>query len=357
MIPESLTHLAELSNILAPSGGETEVRKWLIPQLKTLNADLSLDTMGNVYVRKPATNPSKLTVLLTAHMDEVGFMITRITGDGVLKFEPIGGVDVRILPGASVIIGQNRLPGVIGLEAIHHTPPESRNKAPSFDSLMIDIGATSKEAALAKVAIGDFVTFDSQFEALSNVTEDGLQGVVKGKALDNRVGCAVLLEVLRQDHPVNVVGVFTVQEEIGLRGGSVAAHRVDPDFALVLECTIADDQPFDPKKEIRYPRLGGGPCLTLQDRSYIPARPYVQMVEEIAAAADIPYQYKRPGVGGTEAGTIHRSKGGIPAVIIAPAARYIHSPHALLDLGDFWNTVNLVNATLAALPEKWPPAS
>lgn len=339
--------LEALSNACGPSGYEGPIRQLLIPAVKDHVDEVQVDTMGNVYATKRATGETDFTVMVTAHMDEVGFLITKITSDGMLKFDPVGGFDPRILPGKSLLVGKDNIPGVIGLEAIHHVPREQMYKAPGLEAMVIDIGATSKDSAAAKVAVGDYATFATRFEHL-NPGDDPQQGVVKGKALDNRAGCAALVEILQERYPVNVVGVFTVQEEVGLRGAQVAAHRLDPDMAIVLECTTADDLPIDPKKPLGYPRMGEGPCLTLMDRSYIVDRRLVDFLTQVAEAQGIPYQYKKPGLGGTDAGAIHRSRSGIPSAIVAPAARYIHGPTSLMSLSDYQNGIHLVRAALNA---------
>lgn len=346
-------HLEELSNEAGVSGNEDLIRKIIISALKPIVDDLTVDTMGNVYATKKAQAKTDLTVMITAHMDEVGFMITKVTGDGVLQFATVGGFDARILPGKSLLVGPNKLPGVIGLEAIHHTPDSVRRKVSDINSLVIDIGAPSKEVASAKVAVGDYAVFNTQFGHLNTDPDNSEQGVVKGKALDNRVGCAMLIEMLKSDYPIDVVGVFTVQEEVGLRGAQVAAHRLSPTLAVVLECTTADDLPPATKEEISYPRLGAGPCLTLMDRSYIPNRRLIDLVEDVAQAYQIPYQYKKPGLGGTDAGAIHKSRTGIPTINISVPSRYIHSPAALIELQDFWHSIKLVEMTLNDLPSRW----
>ncbi|MFQ5576981.1 MAG: M42 family peptidase, partial [Anaerolineae bacterium] len=199
--------------------------------------------------------------------------------------------------------------------------------------------------------------FATRFGFLNTPPGDGKTGVVKGKALDDRAGCAMLVELLRRTHPVNVVGVFSVQEEIGLRGAQVAAHKVDPDLSIVLECTTADDLPPAPDEPIGYPRLGDGPCLTIMDRSFIAGRQLLEHIKTTAERRNIPWQYKRPGLGGTDSGAIHKSRAGIPSVTVAVPARYIHSPAALVQLTDFWHCVELIAAALRHMPQRRPDPS
>lgn len=343
--------LEQLSNQMGVSGGEGAIRKLIIPAIKNLVDELTVDTIGNVFATKKAPTDNAPTVMIAAHMDEVGFMITKIASSGMLRFTTVGGFDTRLLPGNSVVVGKDKIPGVIGLGAIHNLQPGQYDQAPSLKSLAIDIGASKKEEAAAKVSPGDYATFDTQFEHLNGDSQNTETGIIKGKALDDRLGCAMLIELLKQDYPVNIVGVFTVQEEIGLRGASVAAHKVNPDMAIVLECTTANDMPIR-DKEIGYPRLGDGPCLTIMDRSFIASQALLDTVEAAAAKHNIPYQYKYPSMGGTDAGAIHQSRAGVPSITIAAPSRYIHSPAALVELADFWHSIKLVAATLNELPEQ-----
>lgn len=345
--------LEQLSNAAGASGNENAIRSLIIPAVKPNVDQVTVDTMGNVYAAKKGSGESGLTVMLAAHMDEVAFMITRITSAGLLKFEPVGGFDPRVLPGKTVRVGKNGVPGVIGVKAIHNLAPAERNKAPDIESLLIDIGATKKDEAAAKVSVGDYAVFDTCFGHLNSDPADDRAGVVKGKALDDRAGCAMMIELLRQAYPVNVVGAFTVQEEVGARGAQIAAHKIAPDLAIVLECTMADDLPVKDGVEIHYPRLGEGPVITLMDKTFIANRKLVQILEETATANHIPYQYKKPNLGGTDGGVIHKSRAGVPTVTVALPSRYIHGPVALIDLADFWRCVNLIAATLNALPRRW----
>ena len=268
-----------------------------------------------------------------------------------MKFKPIGGFDRRVLLGKAVVVGPERIPGVISLKPIHLLSSSERNNVDDIDSMVIDVGASSSN--IDKVNAGDFATFATQFGYLGGQPESGPeQGRVKGKAFDDRAGCAVLLELLQGDYPLELIGVFTVQEEIGLRGARVAGYTADPDVAFILECTAADDLPRpDDDKDEGFPRLGQGPALTVMDRSFIADRRLVDLLIDTATAEDIPYQFKRPGIGGTDAGAVHLAREGVPAAVVSLPARYIHTPAAVLDLADFWQTVKLMRATLQRLPD------
>jgi endoglucanase len=177
--------------------------------------------------------------------------------------------------------------------------------------------------------------------------------MVKGKAFDNRVGCAMLLELLESDYPFDLLAVFTVQEEVGARGAAVATYTANPDCAFVLEAPTTDDLP-PPEEDAPegFPRIGDGPVITVMDRSMISNRRLVDLLVNTAEAEGIPYQFKRPGIGGTDAGAIHKVREGVPSVVVSVPTRYIHAPVALLDLADFWHTVKLMQATLNRLPQE-----
>lgn len=343
-VEESVAFLRELSEARGVSGFEGEVRNLIFSRIRELVDEHRVDALGNLITlrkaRAESREPVPEKVMLSAHMDEVGLMITRIEKNGLLRFRPVGGLDPRLLLAKRVLIGDKKIPGVIGVKPIHLLEPEERKQAPSFQKMAIDIGVTSQSAAESLTRVGDYATFDTAFEELG--------GTAKGKAFDDRAGCAVLIELLKEDYPFDLQAVFTVQEEVGLRGARVAAFSVNPDCAIALEGTIADDLPK--KKDVSpTTRLGAGPALTVMDRSFIAHQGLLQHTISVAEANGIPYQFKQPGVGGTDSGAIHLSREGIPAVTVAVPCRYIHSPAGLLSLDDFQHTVMLVKETLRTL--------
>ena len=350
-------HLEQLSNAFGVSGSEADVRKIIINAAKAFADEWRVDTMGNLFVtrhhRQTPQTQQPMRVMVTAHMDEVGFMITKITSSGLLKFKPVGGFDRRVLLGKRVVVGQNKTPGVIGFKPVHLISGRDQTKSVSFSAMYIDIG-TSDDKAGGAVQVGDFATFATQFGRLGGqqrYRQD--RGLVKGKALDNRAGCAVVLELLKGDYPVDLQAVFTVQEEIGLRGAKVSAYAANPDLAFIMECTAADDLPAEDEDAPEgFPRLGQGPVVTVMDRSLIADRRLINLLLETAAQENIPHQFKRPGIGGTDGGAIHLTRAGIPSAVVSIPARYIHAPAAILDLADFWRVVHLMQATLRRLPEQ-----
>lgn len=337
--------LEKLSNEFGPSGREKAVRALIKAEIEPRADRVEVDSMGNLIAFKAGTGPEpRLKVMLAAHMDEVGFMISEVGKGGTLSFRAVGGLDARLLPAKRVLIGDARAPGVIGALVPHLQRGNAAKKALDIDDLSIDIGATDDKAAGGKVKVGDYGTFATRFTVLS---EDPAWPTVRGKAFDDRAGCATLIALLAERYPVDLYGVFTVQEEVGLRGARVAAYRVAPDAAIALEGTICDDLPQPPDEDSTpVTRLGDGPAITLMDRSLIAHPGLLRLLRETAQAEGIGVQYKAPGLGGTDSGAIHLIRAGIPAIAVAVPCRYIHGPAAIMNLNDLAQTVKLVDAVL-----------
>jgi endoglucanase len=284
-------------------------------------------------------------------MDEVGFMITKVDKSGLLRFHNVGGVEERLLPAKRVVIGDERVPGIVGSPVPHLQSAEQARKPLAADDLAIDIGATSDKQAQEKVKVGDYGTFATRFTVLS---DDPKWPTVRGKAFDDRAGCAVLIALLAEAYPVDVLAVFTTQEEVGSRGARVAAYRLEPDAAFALEGTICDDSPKPPDDETTpVTRLGDGPAVTIMDRSFAAHPGILAAIRESAATEQIQFQYKTPLLGGTDAGPIHLSRAGVPSGTIAVPCRYIHGPAAILNLNDLSNTVRLAGAVLRRLERSY----
>ncbi|MCR8432709.1 MAG: M42 family peptidase [Crenarchaeota archaeon] len=281
---------------------------------------------------------NKPTVILDAHIDEVGLLIMHIDDNGFLRFEPLGGIDDRVLPSQSVVIKGTKgfVYGIIGAKPPHLLEREEMERVLPYKSLFIDIGVSSREEA-AKIGVeeGSPVTFNTPFIRQGNS--------ILGKAFDDRLGVYVVLEVLKSsyDIPVNIIGVFSTQEEFGLRGAQVASFKLKADYALALECTAAADTPGTPPHEMST-RLRKGPAITIADRASISSPTLVRMLIDIAKNNGIPYQFKGRKVGGTDACMYRYSPLGIHAATVSIPARYIHSSLAVADISDIENTLKLV---------------
>jgi endoglucanase len=338
--------LKKLSEAFGVSGHEEEVRALILAEVRGQVDECRVDAMGNLIARRKAAGSFSLRVLAAAHMDEVGLMVTQIEETGLLRFAKVGGIDDRVLPARTVFVGDARVPGVIGSKPIHLTDRGERDKIIEFKQLAIDIGASSKGEAERLVRRGDCAVFATDFLQLPPTDS---WRAVRGKALDDRVGCALLVELLKEKLPFELVAAFTVQEEVGLRGARVAAYAEDPGAAVVLECTAANEVPSQ-KDVSPSTRLGGGPAVTVMDNSFIADPRLVEHFLSIAARKNIPVQVKQPNIGGTDAGAIQRSRRGVPAITIAVPARYIHTPAAIMNEADFDHAMALVREAMPRLP-------
>ncbi|MCY4062207.1 MAG: M20/M25/M40 family metallo-hydrolase [Chloroflexi bacterium] len=332
--------LEELSNAIGVSGEEDDVRAIVIEAIRGHVSDLQVDALGNVTAQQRGTERPDFSVMIAAHMDEIGMMVTAVESNGLIQFTSVGGIDPRILPGKRVKVGADRTPGVILWKPIHLWRDM---KTVAIDALRIDVGASDKSAAQP----GDRIAFDGAYTQLSDT-------VVRGKAFDDRVGCSVLADIVQNGpYPVTVAVAFTAQEEIGLRGAQVAAQRLQPDAAIVLEGTYAYDLPqpdHEPEAGDLHAnpgtRFGHGAVITLSDRQMITDPRVFAFLRETAEANDIAYQVKTMDGGGTDGGAIHIAHTGIPTMPISAPCRYIHTPAALLHLGDYASVLRLSQAVL-----------
>jgi tetrahedral aminopeptidase len=345
--------LKKLSEAIGVSGREEEVRALLVEEIRGRVDEARVDGVGNLIARKRGTGSGGPRVLLAAHMDEIGLMISQAEDSGLLRFAKVGGIDDRILPAKAVLIGEKRVPGVIAFKPVHLLEKGERDQVPSAKTLGIDIGAASKAEAERLVKRGDTAVFAAEFKDGGGSTAAAGPGswrTVQGKAFDDRAGCTVLATLLSGSYPVDISAAFTVQEEVGLRGARVAAYAEEPAWAIVLECTGANEIPV--KRDLSpSTRLGAGPAITVMDSSFIADRGLVSLFLSTAQELGIPVQVKQPGIGGTDAGAIHLSRGGVPSVTIAVPCRYIHSPAGILNLDDLEQTILLVREALQRLPE------
>ena len=316
--------MKELCALPGPSGCEDAVRAFVLKKVKPFADEIRTDAIGNVMVFRKGRKALDRPVALCAHMDEVGVIIKKITEDGMLKFGFVGGVDPRVVIGRPVRFGD--VPGVIGIKAVHLTTAAERRTMPKTKNLYIDIGATSRAAAEKLVSLGDYGVFDSA------VVEFG-DGLIKAKAIDDRVGCAALLRLLEDEPPVDTWFCFTVQEETGLRGAASMAFALDPGFAMVLEGTTAADL-AEVKGADAVCRVRGGVVLPFMDGATIYDAALFELLRDACIRRGIPWQTKTRVAGGTDAGRIHRSRAGVRVCAAAAPVRYIHSPSSVAAKAD-----------------------
>jgi tetrahedral aminopeptidase len=333
--------LEKLCNATAVSGDEHEVRQIVLEAVKLIADEVKVDALGNVLATKFGRGENRVRVMLAAHMDEIGLMVVKKHDDGVFEFERVGGIDERQLAGKPVLVGREHLPGVIGAKPIHMTTADERKNKIDVSAMRIDLGPEIGE----KVKPGDRATFATRFELLGPS--------IRAKALDDRFGVATLIELLKHapDH-IDLLAAFTVQEEVGLRGARVAAYALDPDMAIAVDATPAYDLPHwdDEDENDRYnTRLDAGPAIYVMDFGTIPDRRLVSWLVETATQADIPYQLRQPGGGGTDAGAIHKVRSGIPSVSVSVPVRYAHTAASIARLDDWANTLRLLHTALGRI--------
>lgn len=343
-----LALLRELSNAVAVSGDEGAVRKLVLEAIREHVDEVKVDALGNVLAVKKARNGgARDRLLVAAHMDEVGLMITDIESDGALRFETVGGIADNVLLGKAVLVGAKRLPGLIGAAPVHLLSDDRRGSVIKSNQMRIELGLMSGEAVKKLVKIGDRAAFATEF------IEVGPS--LRGKALDDRLGCATLIELLRGPaYAFELHAAFTVQEEVGLRGARVAGYAANPACAFVLDCTPAYDLPHAQadKENAQYnARLGFGPAIYVADRATISDDRLVRYLRQTADSGGLPYQVRQPGGGGTDAGAIHLVRGGVPSVSISVPGRYLHSPAALVRADDWRTSIRLLRRAL----ENWTP--
>ena len=320
-----LETLKTLCYLSGPSGYEDEVRDYILERVMPHADEVMTDSLGNLIVTKKGRVAPTKKIMLCAHMDEVGIIITGIDDDGYLRFDFLGGVDRRVVIGKRVYIGKNRIPGVIGIKAYHLVDKEEEKSVPKREEMYVDIGAASKDEAEGLVPLGDYGVFDD------SVYEFG-EGFIKAKALDDRVGCASMIKLLESELPCDCT--FTVQEEIGTRGAKVVANRICPEVAIVLEGTTAADLPDVPEGKTIC-KLGEGIVIPFMDRGTLYSRRLYSQVTELADMNNIKWQTKHMIAGGTDASVIQRSGIGVDTIALSAPLRNIHSPASIAKISDF----------------------
>lgn len=334
--------LTRLCNALSASGDEQEVRAIVLEELQDFAACTKVDAMGNVLIRREGKAENRVRVMIAAHMDEVGFMIVNDEGDGIFEFRVLGGIDPRQLVGKPVVIGREHVAGVIGAKAIHLTTQEERQQVLKVEQLRVDVGPGGG----SKVHIGDRGTFATKLKVVGPS--------IFSKALDDRLGVFNLIQLVRYaPENIDLLAAFTVQEELGLRGAKTAAYGFDPQIGIAMDSTPANDLPhYDGLQNHSYnTRLGDGPAIYIMDRGTIGDQKLIRWLVETAEAEKIPWQFRQPGMGGTDAGEIHKTRSGVPSVSVSVPQRYLHSPAGLIRIEDEVNTLKLMHAALSRLDQ------
>ena len=338
--------LKELSQIIGVSSREERVVKVIKTKIEPLADEIKIDKLGNLIAILKGTNEKGPKLMLDAHTDEIGFMVRHITADGFIYFAKIGGFVDLIFPSQTVVIIPDKekakpIFGVIGIKAPHIMSPEEMKNVPKAEDLAIDIGASSKEEVLASgIDVGTTGTLVGEFKELLN-------GKILGKAFDDRTGCVVLIEVLRrltkQRPEGTIIFNFASAEEVGGRGATTAAYTYEPDMALAIENTTAADTPGVTDRDCPT-KLNHGPAITVADKSLIVDQRIIDKLKDLAEKLKIPWQYKKPLSGGTDAGRIAITREGVPSGVVSVPCRYIHSPISILKLKDIERTCDLVEA-------------
>lgn len=325
--------LKELCLINGISGNEDKVRDYIIEQIKDF-CKYKIDNLGSIIAFKKGEKTPDKRIMISAHMDEVGFIVNYINDDGSLEFTSVGGVEPAAVMGKRVLVGENEINGVVGSAAVHNISKDSREKTPKLSSLCIDIGAGNKEEASKLVKLGDSVYFKSDFLSLGG-------SKVMSKAIDDRFGCAVMIKLLQSELEYDAYFTFVVQEEIGLRGSRAAAYTVNPDVAVVLEATTASDIP-SAEAEKKVCLLGNGPVVSYMDRATIYSRELYDLAFNTAKELSVNCQTKTMIAGGNDAGAIHTSSGGVKTIAVSLPCRYIHSPSSVADVKDIEDSYKLI---------------
>ena len=336
-----IKEIIALSTLNGVSGDESAVRDYIKTKISPYADEITTDNMGNLIALKKGTGDKR--VMLSAHMDEVGFIVSGANDNGYLEFKTVGGIDTRVILSKKVLIGKNKIPGVIGMKAIHLQKKSERDSLPEVRDLYIDIGAKDKDEALEKVKLGDYIAFDTNAELLGEET-------LKAKAIDDRAGCGVLMELIKNPVKYDTYFCFTTQEEVGLRGARTCAFKINPDIALVIESTTCSDV-YGTEENSYVTTMGSGAAVTFMDRTTIVDNDFRKWLYDNGIINNIPVQYKRAVAGGNDAGRIHITKGGIKTASVSVPTRYIHSPCGLCSVKDIESVKNLAQLFLDRIDE------
>ncbi|MCV9885159.1 M42 family metallopeptidase [Metabacillus halosaccharovorans] len=347
-LDETLTMLKDLTDAKGIPGNEREVRDVMKKYISPFSDEVVTDNLGSLIAKKVGRENGP-KVMIAGHLDEVGFMVTQIDDKGFLRFQTVGGwwSQVMLAQRVTIVTRKGEVTGVIGSKPPHILPPEARKKPVEIKDMFIDIGASSREEAMEfGVMPGDQIVPYFEFTVMKN------EKMLLAKAWDNRIGCAIAIDVLKAlkdtDHPNVVYGVGTVQEEVGLRGARTSANMIQPDIAFGVDVGIAGDTPGISDKEASS-KMGEGPQIILYDASMVSHKGLRDLVTDTADELNIPYQFDAIAGGGTDSGAIHISANGVPALSITIATRYIHSHAAMLHRDDYENAVKLIAEVIKRL--------
>lgn len=332
---DTLETLCCLSGV---SGCEDEVRDYILERVMPFADEIRTDAMGNLMVFKKGEKTPERRVMMAAHMDEVGLIVTDITEAGLLRFGMAGGIDRRVLPGKRVYVGPDRVPGIVGEKPVHLTTAEERGRLPKLGDMYIDVGADGKEDAEGRVRRGDTVVFDDAVISFGD-------GLLKAKAIDDRAGCAVMVKLIESCLPCDCWFAFTAQEEVGCRGAQIAGRALQPDIALVLETTTAADIPGAEGAD-RVCRVGGGVVIPFMDGGTIYDRGLFAALTRLADGNGIPWQTKTRVAGGTDGSSLQRGGAGAAVAALSVAVRNIHSPASVCKIAECEDQLRLARLFL-----------
>ncbi len=347
-LDETLTMLKDLTDAKGIPGNEREPREVMKKYIEPYADEISTDGLGSLIAKKvgDANGPK---IMVAGHLDEIGFMVTKIDDKGFIRFQTVGGwwSQVMLAQRVTIVTSKGEVTGVIGSKPPHILSTEARKKPVEIKDMFVDIGASSREEALEwGVKPGDMIVPYFEFTVMNN------EKMLLAKAWDNRIGCAIAIDVLKglkgQSHPNVVYGVGTVQEEVGLRGARTAASQIQPDIGFAVDVGIAGDTPGVTEKEA-LSKMGDGPQIILYDASMVSHKGLRDFVTGVADELNIPYQFDYVPGGGTDSGAIHLTANGVPNLAITIATRYIHSHAAILHRDDYENAVKLITEVIKRL--------
>lgn len=341
MDSNTIKNLKSICGIYGTSGDEASVREYIISEISDYADSYKTDNLGNLIVHKSGRKKLSKKVMLAAHMDEVGFIINSINSDGTLEFAAVGGINPDVVIGRQLYFPQKNIYGIVGTKPIHRLTKKERQKKAEFSSLYIDIGAENAKEAEKLISLGDMAYFDDSFKTIGG-------NKIISKAIDDRAGCLMLIDLIKSELPYDIDFVFTVQEEIGLRGASAAAFSVNPDIAIVFETTTAADLEAAEDGE-RVCVLGDGAVILYRDRRTMYDRDLYKLAVDTAEKNNIKWQTKTKIAGGNDSGAIQIAADGAKVLALSVPCRYLHSPSTVMQLDDYDSVFELGKCLLGEI--------